>query len=273
MPIDYARYLTMTPDEEWEYLKNWHWDPSKLEKQVPRPAPQPVSVLDKRAKTENWEERMMRMLYPLARVTRSCSMCSLGKKACVDHDTIFDPHVFSNMKPSKWVVVGQNPGFNEALQGEPFVGDSGKIFARELRKHDMWRSDFYITNALKCYTVGNAKPTFEELATCEPILRMELQLLRPVLVVTLGTPAFDTLCPDLVMGDHLGSIVESKKFGVMVYAIYHPSPRNQNIPERKAKFIEDVRNLCELIKAYRTKHPELVRKAPTANTGEGGEAG
>lgn len=232
----------------------WDWDVGKLK---PCPAPPPYSPRESFIKrmSETFEEKADKMLLSLAQTAKLCCLCSLGRKLCTDHDTTFDPHVFSNMKPNRWMVVGQNPGFNEVLKGEPFVGDAGNFFASELKKHGFWRSNFYISNTIKCYTKGNARPTPEEVLACEPILRMEIGLLRPILVVTLGSVAFDIFCSDKRMSDHLGEIVKSGRFGVQVYPIYHPSPRNMAVSERKQKFGEDIKNLCKLIRAYEKKHP------------------
>ena len=56
------------------------------------------------------------------------------------------------------------------------------------------------------------------------------------------------------MSDCFGNIIESKKFGVKVFPIYHPSPLNMNVDERRAQFEKDIRTLCKLIRAHRKKH-------------------
>jgi uracil-DNA glycosylase family 4 len=256
----------LTPDEEWEELKKFDWDPSKLTP-PPKSEPKPMMTLGDVSKAkidqETFEQRATRMLRGMHTLVNTCSMCSLGKKLCSDRDSIFDPHVFSNMKPSRWMVIGQNPGFNEVLQHEPFVGDAGKAFANELKKYGLWRSDFYITNAVKCYTIQNAKPDRESMSACESILRLEIQLLKPHFVVALGSVAFESLCPDLDFTPNLGKIVESTKFGIKVFPVYHPSPRNLNNSERKEKFIKDVRILSKLILAMKAAEgtPKVTRSA------------
>jgi uracil-DNA glycosylase family 4 len=232
---------------------DWEWTPEKYD-----PMPEPKKRLDlyelkKSRENEPWHERVLRMLFQLEKFCKQCSMCPLGCTAVKDHDTYFDPHVFSNMRPSKWVVVGQNPGYNECLRNTPFVGDAGKFFDDRLMRSFMKRDDFYITNVVKCYTINNAKPLAQHTSICESILRMELFVLKPVLVITLGAVSFNILCPDKKLSDNVGEIVKSDKFGVNVYPIFHPSPRNMSSKFRKNKFIEDVKKLCTLIKAYNNK--------------------
>lgn len=253
-----------------DYQLRWHWDPSKLPPPSPPIPPRPplsVHDVDKLNKEETTRDRIERMLRPMSDVVRSCSMCSLGRKLCCDKESIFDPHCFSNMKVSRWMVVGQNPGFNEAIQGEPFIGPAGKAFARELSRHNLWRGAFYITNTVKCYTIGNEKPTQEHVAACEPILRMEINLLVPKLVITLGAVAFDIFCPNSAMRDHLGSIVRSNKFGVDVFPVYHPSPMNLADPERKKGFEEQMALLCKLVHSWHNQSGVPLPNPPEAVEG------
>lgn len=233
-------------DDDYREILEFDWDISKLK-------PMPMPVLPKKPVT--WLERTEVMLQTLQSFTISCTMCSLGKQRCVEHNTEFDPQVFSTMNPSKWVVVGQNPGYNECLQQKPFVGDAGKFFDTEIMKNGLKRDDFYISNVCKCHTIGNAAPDFEYVKNCEPILRMELMILKPRLVITLGSVAFAVFCPDLEYRSNLGQITRSQKFNIDIYPIYHPSPRNMNLVDRRNKFVEDIENLCKLIKICQLKQP------------------
>ena len=243
--------------EKAKELIDFDWDPSKLKPLPPKKIEDlaglffcslPISVYDVRGKEEIWQERVLRMLRTVRKTVISCSMCHLGRKMCIDNEYSFDPHVFSNMIPSRWMVVGQNPGFNECMKGEPFVGDAGKFFDKCVKDGGLSRSNFYISNAVRCHTVGNEKPMAEHVERCEPFLRIEINLLRPRLVITLGAVAFEVFCPGMKLTKNLGGIVESDKFGVKVYPVYHPSPRNMNVKARMEKFEEDISNLCKLVR-------------------------
>ena len=209
----------------------------------------PITILDvMELGGETWKDRMYRMLRPMKTTCLACSMCDLGRRVNSNGD---DPHVFSTMSPSKWMVVGQNPGANECKQGEPFVGDAGEFFNKVIKKNGLSRGKFYISNIVKCHTENNEKPTTLHSQRCRPFIHMEIQLLRPVLIITLGAVAFDTFCPELRLSDHLGKIVESSTFeGQKIYPVYHPSPRNMSVSERKRRFIKDIAKLCKLIEMY-----------------------
>lgn len=211
--------------------------------------------MPKNPKSESWRDRTKRMLVALDSACRACSICELGRRMAHDgHPTTrmeFDPHVFSNCNPSKFVIVGQNPGREECLRGEPFMGPSGRRFNDTISKFGCSRDDFYICNIVRCHTQGNVKPSAEHKRRCESFLRMELLLLRPKLVVCLGSVSFSSLCPGLNLTSNLGNIVHSKSFDVNVYPIYHPSPLNLNDKSKLDKFEDDIRKLCKIVNAYK----------------------
>jgi len=229
--------------------EEFDFDISKLQNPllVNKPLPNITELYNTRAK-QSWKDRRLDMLCQLHDLCITCSMCPLGEKPCEEKDTVFDPHVFSNMKPSKWMVVGQWPKYYDCLLHEPFIGDSGKNFEYQLKVNRMSRDDFYICNLVRCHTIGNASPTFEHKKTCSPFLRMEIEILRPKLVITLGAVALSAFRPDVSIGDVVGKIIRSDIYGVKVFPIYHPSPRNLISKERSDSFKKCMRLLCKLIK-------------------------
>lgn len=84
------------------------------------------------------------------------------------------------------VLVGEAPGRNEDLNGEPFVGAAGRLLDELLSSIEMARNDTYIANVLKCRPPGNRNPQALEIETCTPFLREQLRLIDPALVVTMG---------------------------------------------------------------------------------------
>lgn len=193
----------------------------------------------------------MRMLVPLSATCQACSMCELGLKPVVDGHEARDPHVFSSMTPADVMVVGQNPGAQEIKVGQPFVGPAGKNFDVEIAKHGLSRADFYICNCVRCFTQNNDPPTDRHKERCEPFLRLEIGLLKPKLVVTLGAVSFSQFCPGTKYSDGLRQITQSQRYGVPVFAIYHPSPRNLSDGSRRKAFAEQVAVLCALVKRFR----------------------
>jgi len=194
------------------------------------------------------------MLTPLSEACRVCRMCALGWSKARKGSYEYDPHVFSNhdpaLGPSDFMVVGQNPGWNEVRLGQPFVGQAGANFDQELLQ-TMWRRHhFYITNAVKCYTPGNRPPDHENLRRCEPFLRMEIAIVKPTLVLALGAVAFGILCEDMVFAERIGKISNSSKFGIKVFATYHPSPLNLSDLSRRDRFKKDIFTIARVMNYY-----------------------
>ncbi len=206
------------------------------------------SIMDRETKDETPYERKLRMLRPLSLSCLACSMCELGLKGAEKNGIMRDPHVFSNMNPKRIMVVGQNPGWNELEEREPFVGLAGRNFNKELAKHGLSRDDFYICNTVRCFTEGNARPLEKHKQRCEPFLRMEIALIKPRFVVALGAVAFEQFCPELVFSESLKNIVTSSHFGVKVFPVYHPSPINFRDSSRKRDFESQMAILCALVK-------------------------
>ena len=202
---------------------------------------------------ETARERKLRMLTEMTRTCMACSMCELGRKPAVKGQNERDPHVLSNTNPSKVIIIGQNPGWDELEQRTPFVGQSGQNFDKEIHRNGVTRKDLYITNIVKCFTQGNAAPSSDHVERCRPFLLMEINLLRPTVVVTLGAVSFKALCPGLSYQESLGKIVESKVLNVKVFPIYHPSPMNLADATRKAAFQEQVKLMCGIVKSLKTR--------------------
>lgn len=195
------------------------------------------------------------MLTHLKSLCKNCSLCPLGKTQPTVNGKTLDPHVFSNMLGSKYVVIGQNPGFNECVQDEPFVGQASQTFNTEVEKHGLKRDMFYITNILHCYTENNRAPSSAELAACRPLVQMELMHLKPRLVITLGKFAFQALCPGGDYAASLGTIVKSDFIPtkeLSVFPIFHPSGMNLSVKERKDKFEKHIALMCKLISHWET---------------------
>src|SRR5260370_33824688 len=93
------------------------------------------------------------------------------------------------------MIVGEAPGQNEDLQGEPFVGAAGKLLDQLLRGIGLSRGDVFITNILKCRPPGNRDPQPDEAEACSPYLEQHLRLIKPEVVLVLGRHALARLLP------------------------------------------------------------------------------
>ena len=208
---------------------------------------------------ETWEDaarKRHKALPHLKEACNSCRMCGLGWKKAKKNSKEADPHVFSNwdplMRPPMFMIVGQNPGWEEVQKDTPFIGASGRNFDKALEQTIFQRSDFYITNAVKCFTQGNKVPDQQYIDRCEPYLRMEIAIVKPKFVVTFGKVSFNMMCPDADYNDSIAKLTKSSKFGVKVMAVYHPSPMNLSQKPRKQKFNEDIKLISRIMSHYLT---------------------
>jgi DNA polymerase len=135
-------------------------------------------------------------------------------------------------READWLIVGEAPGENEDLQGEPFVGQAGKLLDNMLRALGLSRSEkVYIANVLKCRPPGNRNPEPEEVAQCEPFLRRQVQLLQPKIIVAMGRFAVQSL---LGTTEAIGKLRGQRHSyaGVPVVVTYHPAYLLRNLPDK-----------------------------------------
>ena len=113
-----------------------------------------------------------------------CKLHTLGRKQVVfgvgnpDADLMF---------------VGEAPGADEDIQGEPFVGRAGQLLTKIIEAMGYTRKDVYIANVLKCRPPGNRNPEPDEVATCQPFLLRQIDVVQPKVMVALGTFAAQAL--------------------------------------------------------------------------------
>jgi len=149
------------------------------------------------------------------------------------------------------VFIGEAPGQDEDLQGEPFVGRSGQLLTKILGAIGYAREDVYICNILKCRPPNNRDPLPAEVAQCEPHLRRQLAILRPRAICCLGRVAAQTL---LGTDASLGKLRQSVHFyaGIPVTVTFHPAALLRN-PGWKRDTWDDVRRLRALVDALRAR--------------------
>jgi len=241
-------------EEISQELEDFDWFNHKGPKNPePFEFPRPTSIMQIQGE-ESAYDRKMRMLTQLSQTCISCSMCELGLKPVSKDNKLYrDPHVLSNMNPTRFMIVGQNPGWNEVVKREPFVGDAGENFNTEIAKYDLSREDFYICNTVRCYTQNNASPTPRHMKRCEPFLAMEINLIKPKLIIALGAIAFEQLCPGVTFSSSFEKLTKSSKYDVHVMPIYHPSPLNMKEESRRLAFGKQIRTMCKLIKALKNQ--------------------
>lgn len=128
---------------------------------------------------------------------------------------------------AKVMLVGQNPGTEEAETGRPFVGRAGKYLTRVLLENGIRREDLYITNIVKHITPKNRRPLNDEIEACLPYLEAEISIVKPKVIVLLGKAACKT--PRVV--------------GIEYFEMVHP--------QAAARFPKMDKKLREQLKALR----------------------
>jgi uracil-DNA glycosylase len=151
-----------------------------------------------------------------------------------------------------WMIVGEAPGENEDVQGEPFVGQAGKLLDNMLRAIGVSRNEpdaapprsAFITNVLKCRPPANRNPEPDEVAQCEPFLKRQIELLQPKIILAVGKFSVQSLLQETVpdvQTTPLGRL-RGKAYsyhGVPVVVSYHPAYLLRSLPE-KAKAWADL---------------------------------
>ncbi len=142
------------------------------------------------------------------------------------------------------MLVGEAPGEQEDLRGEPFVGPAGRLLDQMLEAVGVDRpTEAFIANVLKCRPPGNRNPQPEEVARCEPYLIRQVELLRPALIVALGRFAAQSLLRTDATIASLRGRVHRYRVGateVPLVVTYHPAYLLRNLPD-KAKAWADLR--------------------------------
>jgi DNA polymerase len=169
---------------------------------------------------------------PLIAHIAECTACTLCRTR---RNTV--PGVGS--RSAGWMFVGEAPGADEDAQGEPFVGQGGKLLDNMLKAIGLdRRSGVYIANVLKCRPPNNRNPEPGEVAACSPYLERQLEMIRPRLIVALGRFAAMTLLDtDASIASLRGRVHQYR--GVPLIVTYHPAYLLRTLPE-KAKAWEDL---------------------------------
>jgi DNA polymerase len=168
----------------------------------------------------------------LKEAVRSCTACGLCKQR---KQTVFG--VGNESAP--WLFVGEGPGAEEDEQGEPFVGQGGRLLDSMLGATGLKRGrEVYIANVVKCRPPGNRTPTPEEIAACAGYLDRQIELIAPKLIVALGkTAAIRLLGTEASIASLRGRVHQYR--GTPVIVTYHPAYLLRSLPE-KSKAWEDL---------------------------------
>ena len=162
---------------------------------------------------------------------RACSLCETRKQ------TVFG---IGNIR-AEWMLIGEAPGAEEDMRGEPFVGQAGRLLDNMLASIGMSRDgetpkSVYIANVLKCRPPGNRNPLPEEVAKCEPFLLRQIELVAPALIVVMGRFAAQSLLgTDASIASLRGKPHQISVAGrqIPVVVTYHPAYLLRNLIDKE----------------------------------------
>lgn len=172
----------------------------------------------------------------LGRLVRDCVACGLCRGR---RQTVFGV----GPQTARWMIIGEAPGAEEDAQGEPFVGQAGRLLDAMLAAIGMNRQQHvFIANVLKCRPPGNRNPEPDEVAHCSPFLRRQLELVNPDVLLLMGRFAAQTILGvDASIGSLRGRVHHVEVAGRQVPTVvtYHPAYLLRTLPD-KAKAWRDL---------------------------------
>ena len=143
------------------------------------------------------------------------------------------------------MFVGEAPGADEDIQGFPFVGRAGQLLTKIIEAIDLKREDVYIANVIKCRPPENRNPEPDEVETCEPFLFRQIDVIKPKVIVALGTFAAKTLLRTQDPISRLRGRVYDYR-GAKLIPTFHPAFLLRS-PERKRDVWEDMKKVRALL--------------------------
>ena len=226
------------------------WQQAELETEVPAADPLPPPEPSTPARTLAGAPPAPRQVvagpvatmdWPALRAAvAACTACSLCESRT---QTVFGVgHLRAH-----WMIVGEAPGEQEDLRGEPFVGKAGQLLdnmlaaiglSRQAAEGDDPARRVYIANVLKCRPPANRNPQPEEVARCAPFLQRQIELVQPKIILAMGRFAVQSLLhSDEAIGKLRGRVHQVA--GVPTIVSYHPAYLLRNLPD-KAKAWDDL---------------------------------
>ena len=161
-----------------------------------------------------------------------CQNCPLGKTR--------RNFVFGSGSAAVGIMfVGEAPGADEDRQGLPFVGKAGQLLTKIIEATGLRREEVYICNVLKCRPPGNRDPNPEEIASCEPYLKRQIEIVQPKIICTLGRISTQALLKTSAPMRALRGMLHEYE-GIPLIATYHPAALLRNLQWKRGTW-EDMK--------------------------------
>src|SRR6266496_1000470 len=188
----------------------------------------------------------------LREAAADCKACDLWK---LGTQTVFG----EGRRGSIVMFIGEQPGNEEDLSGQPFVGPAGRLLDQALEEVGIDRSQTYVTNVVKHFKWEprgkrriHKKPNAREIAACRPWLEAEIALIKPKIIVCLGATAAQALLgPKFRVSQQRGQFIEST-LAPYIVATVHPSailraPDDETLHLEKRRFIDDLKQIARVL--------------------------
>ena len=193
-------------------------------------------------------------LNQIAAEVRTCTLCDLHKSRTRAVPGAGSYH-------TEIMFIGEGPGFNEDQKGLPFVGRSGDYLEKMFKLIGLSRDQVFITNVVKCRPPDNRDPLPFEIETCKPYLDQQINLIDPLMIVTLGRFSMARYFP----GGKITQIHGQPKFenGRAYYPLFHPAAILRN-PTQEPLMVADFRRIPEILAKVRALRAQGAPPPPSA---------
>jgi len=178
------------------------------------------------------------LLDELRAVALACTKCRLAKTRTNVVYGVGNPD-------ADLMFIGEAPGRDEDVKGEPFVGRAGQLLTDIIKAMKLTRDDVYIANVIKCRPPENRNPEPDELEQCRPFIRRQIELIKPRVIVTLGRFALQSLTEKgYAISAARGQWMEYD--GIKVMPTYHPAYLLRNPAAKKEVWADMKKVMAEL---------------------------
>lgn len=191
--------------------------------------PSPASAATASVTVDN--DHHQDLWHTLQQQVTGCHACALAETRT---QTVFGV----GNQQADWLLIGEAPGQNEDLQGEPFVGKAGQLLNEMLRAIGLSRQQVYIANMLKCRPPNNRDPLVGEVTACNAFLQQQIALIRPKIILAVGRIAAQNLLNTQQPLSRLRGIQHQLQ-GTPLVIVHHPAYLLRSLTE-KAKAWEDL---------------------------------
>ena len=184
-----------------------------------------INTNDKTTNESNWVK--------LEKKVSNCKNCEL-------HKTRTQTVLGCGNEQSDWLFIGEAPGKDEDLKGEPFVGRAGRLLNEVIFSLGLKREEVYIANILKCRPPNNRDPSQDEIQSCTTYLEQQIKMISPKIIIAVGRVAAQHLLnTDLTMAKLRGTVHSYGSESIPLITIYHPAYLLRS-PSKKYKVWSDL---------------------------------